>query len=153
LRARHGENAGGFGRTILLVSVIGMILLYLALMLLVLAVLVLPAIRFQAESLVQSGLWILLFGGPAIILLGLTLFGLAALRNKPISRLNWLPVIAGIWYPVFYFFVFGYLFTNNGEYPAQYQTGFNMLFLIQFIALCALGSILITDSPQNMATA
>jgi hypothetical protein len=129
-----------------------MILFYLVLALLVLAVLVLPEIRSQAESLVQAGLWLLLFGGPAVVLLGLTLFGMTALRSKPMPKLNWLLVVAGIWYPGFYIFVSGYLFKNNGVYPVQYQTEFNMLFLIQFVALCMLGTFLATDSPQDMAT-
>jgi hypothetical protein len=109
---------------------------------------VLPVIQIQAE-----GLWILLFAGPAVVLLALTLFGLAALRNKPMARLNWLPVVAGIWYPVVYFFLAAYIFTNNGVYPAQCQTAIEMMFLIQFIALCVFGFILATDMPQEMATA
>jgi len=149
LRARYGENAGGFGRNILLMGVIGMVLLYMVLMFLW----GLYVMQIQALRNPNQNLWILLFGGPAIILLALTLFGLIALRNKPMARLNWLPVFAGIWYPVIYFFIFGYIFTNNGTYPVQYQTAIDIMTLIQFIALCVLGSILVTDTPQEMATA
>jgi len=151
LRARHGENAGGFGRNILLAGVIGMVLLYviLASLALLYSAGILSAMRIQ----LSSSLWILLFGGPAVLLSALTLFGLAALRSKPMVRLNWLPVFAGIWYPVFYFFLFGYLFTRNGVYPAQYQTGFDVLFLVQFIALCTFGAVLAADIPREMAAA
>jgi hypothetical protein len=149
LRARYDENAGGFGRNILLMGVIGMVLLYMVLM----SLWALYVMQIQTLKNPNQNLWILLFGGPAIILLALTLFGLAALRSKPMARLNWLPVFAGIWYPVIYFFIFGYIFTNNGTYPVQYQTAFDLMTLIQFIALCMLGSILLTDTPQEMATA
>jgi len=149
LRARYGENAGSFGRNILLIGVIGMVLLYMVLM----SFWVLYAMQIQALRNPNQNLWILLFGGPAIILLALTLFGLIALRDKPMARLNWLPVFAGIWYPVIYFFIFGYIFTNNGAYPVQYQTAINMMMFVQSIALCALGLILVTDTSQEMATA
>jgi hypothetical protein len=149
LQARYGENAGGFGRNILLVGVIGTVLMYVVFALLYLGIQVLSVIQFQAPE----AFWILLYVGPAVALIGLTLFGLAALRSKPMARLNWLPVFAGIWYPVFYFFLAGYLFTNHGKYPGQYQTAFEMMWLVQFIALFALGIIQVADSPQEMAMA
>ena len=150
LRARYGERTGSFGRNILLLGVIGPILLYIAIASM--------AFMYRSGNLTVAqfeakGLWILIFGGPAVALLGLTLFGLAALRSKPMARLNGLPVFAGIWYPVVYFFLAGYLFTHTGEYPGQYQTAIEMMFLIQFLALCVLGSILVTDTPRETATA
>ena len=136
LRARYGEHAGSFGRNILLLGVIGPILLCI--------VIASMALIYRSGNLTDAeveakGLWIVIFGGPAVVLLALTLFGLTALRKKPMSRLNGLPVLAGIWYPVFYFFLAGYLFTHNGVYPGQYQMAFNIVHLIQFLALCALG--------------
>jgi hypothetical protein len=88
-----------------------------------------------------------------LVLLGLTLYGLTALRSKLMARLNWLPLFAGIWYPAMYFFLAGYLFTNNGAYPNQYQVAFDLVFAIQFIALCGLGIFLVTESRQELATA
>ena len=150
LRAGYGENVSRFGRNILLMGVIGMVLWYLVIA--SLAVMnnsgILHVTQAQGERL-----WIVIFGGPAVVLLALTLFGLAALGSKPMARLNWLPVVAGIWYPVFYFFLAGYLFTHNGVYPGQYQIAFNIIHLMQFLALCVLGSILVSDSPQEMAMA
>jgi hypothetical protein len=150
VRARYGEHAGSFGRNILLLGVIGPILLCI--------VLASMALMYRSGNLTAAeveakGLWILMFGGPAISLLGLTLFGLAALSSKPMARFNWLPVFAGIWYPVFYFFLAGHLFTHRGVYPGQYQMAFNLLHLMQFLALCVLGSILVRDTSEEMATA
>ena len=150
LRARYGEHAGSFGRNILLLGVIGPILLCI--------IIASMALIYRSGNLTDAeveakGLWIVIFGGPAIVLLGLTLFGLAALSTKPMARFNWLPVFAGIWYPVFYFFLAGYLFTHNGVYPGQYQIAFNIMHLMQFLALCALGTVLIDDSSKDLATA
>ena len=154
LRARYGERAGGFGGNILRASVIGIILFYLILVLLVLAVLVLFGIRsHQAESLAQSGLWLLLVGGPAVGLLGLTLFGLTSLRNKPMSQLNGLPVVTGIWYPLVYLFLAIFLFTHHGAYPHKYHNAMQMMFLIQFATLCVFGAIVAGDAPQEIAAA
>jgi len=147
LRARYGERAGSFGRNILLMSVIGMVLLYLVVVYFILmSVGVLPAIQVPESS------WILIFGGPAITLLGLTLFGLSTLLRKPVPRLNWLPVFAGIWYPAVYFFLAGYLFTHNGEYPGQYHAAMQVMFLMQFVALFVFGAVL-NDTSQEMSHA
>ena len=149
VRARYGEHAGSFGRNILLLGVIGPILLGIVIAFL--------ALMYRSGNLTDAdveakSLWILMFGGPAISLLGLTLFGLAALSSKPMARFNWLPVFAGIWYPVFYFFLAGYLFTHHGVYPGQYQMAFNIMHLMQFLALCMLGSILVSDTSEKMVT-
>jgi len=150
LRSCYREQVGSFGRNILLMGVIGMVLWYLGIA--SLAVMNNSGILHVTQADSQR-LWIVIFGGPAVVLVALTLFGLAVLRSKPMRRLNWLPAFAGIWYPVFYFFLAGYLFTHNGVYPGQYQIAFNIVHLIQFLALCAFGSILVIDASQEMATA
>ena len=146
LRAGYGEKAGTFGKNILLLGVIGPILL----------VIVIAAITFMYGSgnteVWTKGLWIGLFGGPAVVLPALTLFGLAASRNKSMARMNWLPVFAGIWYPVVYFFLAGYLFTHNGKFPQVYYPVFQIIFLIQFLALCALGAFLVSDATREVVT-
>ena len=150
LRAGYGETVSRFSRNILLLGVLGPILLGIVIAFL--------ALMYRSGNLTDAeveakGLWVLIFGGPAISLPGLTLFGLAALSSKPMARFNWLPVFAGIWYPVFYFFLAGYLFTHNGVYPGQYQMAFNIMHLMQFVALCTLGSILVSDTSEKMAMA
>ena len=81
LRAFYGEIVGGIGKNILLVSVVGMVLANVAI----------PIVG-SAEF---GGL--LPFAGPAVLLTGLTVFGLVALCRKPLPRANWLPLVAGIW--------------------------------------------------------
>jgi hypothetical protein len=143
LRARYGEKVGRLGRNILLLGVMAPVLLIIAI----------ASMAVVTIAQIEEGYWILVFVGPAISLLGLTLFGLAALRSKPMPRLNWLPFFAGIWYPVAYLFLAGYLFTNNGVFPQQYYTAIQIMFLIQFLALCVFGASLISDTTQEMATA
>ena len=149
LRARYGEKGGGLGGNILRMGVIATVLFYIGLA--SLAVLSSSGI-VPGDQLAAKGLWILIFGGPAVVLLALTLFGLSASFRNPLSRLNWLPIFAGIWYPAVYFFLAGYLFTHNGEYPGQYHTAMQVMFLIQFVALFVFGAVL-NDTSQEMATA
>ncbi|RPJ26877.1 MAG: hypothetical protein EHM33_09975 [Chloroflexi bacterium] len=144
LRARYGEHVGGFSRASLLLGASGPILLVI--------VIAMGLSGILTETQITEGLWVLLFGGPAISLLGVSLFGLAALSSQPMPRMNWLPFFAGIWYPAVYFFLAGYLFTHDGEYPGQYHAAMQIIFLIQFLALCALGAVLVSDTPQEMTT-
>jgi hypothetical protein len=111
-----------------------------------------PIIRVT-ETQVKEGLWVLLFAGPAISLLGLTLFGLAALISRPMPRLNWLPVVAGIWYPVTYTLFSVYDISHKGVFPDQYLPALVLIVVIQFLALCVLGFVLIDDSSKELATA
>jgi len=147
LRARYGDSSGGFGKTILLAGVIGMPVPYLG----VASMAFLSA--SAAQQAMERGWWVLLFGGPVVPLLALTLFGLTALRSKPMPQLNGLPVFAGIWYPALYLWVCGLLFTRNGNLPSQDQAGFAVVLLMQVIALCAFGGFLASDAPQEMAAA
>jgi hypothetical protein len=145
LRARYGEYVGDFGRNMLLLGASGPLLLVI--------VIAMGLSGILTETQITKGLWVLLFGGPAITLLGLTLFGLAALRSKPMPRLNWLPVFAGIWYPVTYVLFSVYDISHKGVFPDQYLPELVLMVVIQFLALCILGFVLINDSPMEMATA
>jgi hypothetical protein len=145
LRACYGDSAGGLARHIVPMVVMGTVLLCLPI-----AVLALIPHADIAGSM-EDGIWVLLFEGPAVALLGLTLFGLAILRTKPMPRLNWLPVVAGVWYPLFYFYFAGYLFTHHGRYSFQYYPIFQFISLIQFVALCALGATLIAEARPASA--
>jgi hypothetical protein len=145
LRARYGEYVGDFGRNMLLLGASGPLLLVI--------VIAMGLSGILTETQITKGLWVLLFGGPAITLLGLTLFGLAALRSKPMPRLNWLAVFAGIWYPVTYVLFSVYDISHKGVFPDQYLPELVLMVVIQFLALCILGFVLINDSPMEMATA
>ena len=69
------------------------------------------------------------------------------------SRLHWLSILAGIWYSAVYFFLFVYLISHNGVLPEQYWPFVKFTFAIQFFALFIFGVVLVTDAPQEMATA
>ena len=149
LRARYGERAGSFGRNILLLGVMGPIVFGIA----IASGNILYSSGSITNTQVEKGLWVLIFVGPAIALLGLTLFGLDALSSKPMPRLNWLPFVTVIWYPVAYSFLAGYLFTQDGKFPQQYYPALQLMFLIQFLALCGFGVVLLTDTTQEIETA
>jgi hypothetical protein len=149
LRAAYGERAGGFGRSMLLLGMLGPVLWVI--------VMATQAILYSSGNLtnsdIEEGLWVLLFLAPAISLLGLTLFGLTALSSKPMLRLNWLPFFAGIWYPITFTIFSIYDISHKGLFPDQYVPALNSMLVIQFVALCILGFVLIDDSSKELATA
>jgi len=145
LRAAYGERIGSLGRNMLLLGMFGPVLWCIVIG-------SMPIIRVT-ETQVTEGLWVLIFVGPAISLLGLSLFGLAALRSKPMPRLNWLPVFAGIWYPVTYALFSVYDISHKGVFPDQYLPTLVLIVVIQFLAPCVLGFVLIDDSSKELVTA
>ena len=145
LRDHYGERIGNFGRNALLLGASGPLLLIL--------VIVMGLIGIITETQIREGLWVLLFGGPAISLLGLTLFGVVASHNKPLPRFNWLPFVAGIWYPVTYTIFSTYDISRKGVFPDQALAALELMVVIQFLALCILGLVLINDSSKEFAAA
>jgi len=143
LRSAYGEHAGSLGRSMLLLGMLGPVLWVIAI----------ASMALVTIAQIEEGFWILIFVGPAISLLGLTLFGLTALRSKPMPRLNWLPVFAGIWYPVTYTLFSVYDISHKGVFPDQYLPALVLIVVIQFLALCILGFVLIDDSSKELATA
>lgn len=138
LRARYSEAVGSLGNNILLISIVAMVLVYAAV----------PIFR-DNES------WsILPFAGPAVLLIGLTLFGLVTLAKKPLPHVNWLPFFAGIWFPAFYFPQLFFAVMNNGATPDwvdNYWTIIPIILSLQFLALCILGLILQSDdAPEEI---
>jgi len=149
LRTGYGDRVGGFGRTMLLLGVLGMLLAFVSLG-------VLNRIQPQIQignARIETRL--LLYFGPTIGLLGLALYGLAALRRKPMAGLNWLPLATGVWYPAAYSFFFFYFVSHNGvwQYVEQIYWVFGMTMVMQFATLCLLGFILSADTRDEMATA
>ena len=144
LRSAYGEHAGSLGRSMLLLGMLGPVLWVVIIASMAITV---------TETQVKEGLWVLIFVGPAISLLGLTLFGLTALQSKPMPRLNWLPVFAGIWYPVTYTLFSVYDISHKGVFPDQYLPALVLIVVIQFLALCVLGFVLIDDSSKELARA
>ena len=144
LRAAYSERAGNFGRSMLLLGIFGPVLWL---------IIIASVIGRATETQVTEGLWVLIFLAPAISLLGLTLFGLSALRSKPMTRLNWLPLFAGIWYPVTYILFSIYDISHKGVFPAQYLPQLISMVVIQFLALCILGFVLIDNSSKELVIA
>lgn len=143
LRAAYGERIGRLAKNMLLLGSSGPALWVIGI----------AFMALMGVEAVNKGLWVLLFVGPAVSLLGLTLFGLTALRSKPMPRLNWLPAVAGIWYPVTYVLFSIYDISQKGVFPDQYLPELVLMIVIQFLALCILGIVLIDDSSKEMATA
>ena len=143
LRSGYGETISPFGSKMLRVGVLGPVVWVIGL----------PFMAILGLKAMEEGSWVLLFVGPAISLLGLVLFGMTALRSKPMPRLNWLPVFAGIWYPVTYAVFSVYDISRKGVFPDQYLPELVLMVVIQFLALCLLGFILVIDAPKEMATA
>jgi hypothetical protein len=143
LRKGYDESIGRLGRNTLLLGMSGPALWVIGI----------AFMALMGAEAVGKGLWVLLFVGPAISLLGLTLFGLTALVSKPMSRLNWLPLLAGIWYPVTYVLFSIYDISRKGVFPDQYIPAIVLMVVIQFITLCSLGFTLVEDSSKELATA
>jgi hypothetical protein len=86
-------------------------------------------------------------------LLGLTLFGLTALSSKTMRGFSRQPVLAAIWYPTVYAFLFVYLVSHNGVLPDPYWPAVKFTFMIQFLALCIFGVVLVSDTSREMTAA
>jgi len=145
LRAAYSETVGRLGRSFLRLGVLGPVLWFI--------VIGFIPILGVTETQVSEGLWVFLFLGPAISLLGLTLFGLVALISRPMPRFNWMPMFAGIWYPVTFTLFSIYDISHKGVFPDQFLPELVLMMVIQFLALCILGFVLIDHSSNEMATA
>ena len=150
LRAGYSDTLSRSGRNILLKGAVGAALWDLVIVSLIVMA---GAGLLHGTQAQGQRFWIVVFGGPAVPLLALTLFGLNALRTKPMSRSNWLSILAGIWYSAVYFSLFVYLISHNGVLPEQYWPLVKFTFAIQFFALFVFGVVLVNDAPQELATA
>ena len=141
VRNRYGEKIGGLGKNILLMgSILGPFITFIGLF----------GLTYSLQPL-----GILFIIGPAVLLACLALFGVVALFKKPLPRWNIAPLIGGIWYPIL---TFAYIITslNTGDWDGGSDIGIlgvvlAILCIIQGIALAALGYILKSDAPQEIA--
>jgi len=130
LRAKYGDSSGATGKTLLLLGGI-------------LGPLTAIAGLIGAEKV--ENMWLLIFWGPAILLAFLTGFGFVALKSKPLPRWNWLPILAGAWFPINFF---SYLISPDlveGLTTKWISIGA----LIQVIAMLILGYYLQARMVQN----
>ena len=135
LRSRYGEQVGRFGKNILLAgAILGPVT---------------SIIGFSPMSS-DDPLWLLIWTGPAVLFLCLTLFGVAALYTKPMPRWNMLPIFAGLSYPaIILFHILNSLITKDWSDPGMPYVVIIGLITIQGITLLALGTILKADVPEE----
>ena len=142
LRSRYGEKVGGVANNILLITA-------------VLGTITSVAGIFLAGV---GEFWLLVFTGPAILFTGLTFFGVTVLYKKPLARWNGLPLLAGLWYPIFFFpqSQLSILFTGEpyiGNVNTFSATLSVALIVLQCVTLFMLGYILKSDVPEEIPVA
>ena len=137
VRNRYGGKVGGFGKNILLIGAILGPLISL--------------IGFFGNS---DSSWIVAYSGPAVLYACLALFGIVALYKKPLPRWNAVPIIAGICYPIlilFFILTSSTIDWESSSSTPMFMAVTNIAFIIQGIALAALGYILKSDVPEETA--
>jgi hypothetical protein len=140
VRSRYGQKVGGFGKNILLVGVILGPLTSL--------------IGLFGLSYSSGLLGVLLSIGPTVLFACLALFGFVALYKRPLPRWNVAPVMAGVWSTIHTL-----LYITTSMSTGDWEGGglgipkvvLIILFIIQGIALAALGYILKSDAPEETA--
>lgn len=148
MRSRFGEAVGAFGKNILLAgAILGPLASLIGIELRGIA-------RASWFPMAEMG-WVLMVGGPAVVLACLALFGIVALYKRPLPRWNILPFLAGFWYPAL-FIAWFIVFLNTGD-TYNNVAGIPDIILIstitlQGIALTALGYVLKSDAPEEMHT-
>lgn len=134
LRTRYGEKVGRFGKNILLAgAILGPVT---------------SVIGFFVMAI--DPLWFVIYAGPAVLFICLTLFGVAALYSKPMPRWNGLPLIAGLSYPaIIIFYIVTSVMAGNWSSSSVPYVMYILLVTIQGIALLGLGYILKADVPEE----
>lgn len=132
LLARYGESAGSPGRIILLVGAITPVIAYIGILLVK----------------TNDGYWIVSMAGNLILFTCLTMFGVLAVRRKLLPYWNSLPILAGVFFPIFFL-----ISANNFVLVRQYAEIVFPMMAIQGIALIVLGYNLKSDVPGEMVVA
>lgn len=138
LRSRYSEKIGDSGSILLIGVVFGS----------------LTSIYGLVGASFDENLVFYFFAGPAVLFICLSIFGLVAMYTKPLPRWNVLPVIAGLWYPIFFVAAF-FIAEANGWTSWMRISNIvdHALLILQGLALIGLGYMLQAESPQEMATA
>ena len=140
LRARYASEIGVSGTGILLLGAsAGMLVI----------------IGNIGQTYNSDAFWGVFIIGATILFTSLLIFGVQALIRKPLPRMNWLPLVAGLWFPMISLpGIFGIHFPALGPTPNLVFSLFTAAgMLITTIALIMLGYTLHMDAPQEMATA
>jgi hypothetical protein len=128
LRTRYGDEVGSFGKNVLLLGAIAG-----------------PVINIIGITFPEIGSWdwLLPFTGNAVLLACLSIFGISALRAKPLPRWNSLPFFAGVCYPVITILMLIYEVTGAPQTPIG--TPAFILIPLQCVLLVLLGYMLQAD--------
>ena len=132
LRTRYGKESGELGKNILLIGAISGPVTTL--------------LGFIGGEIVDWA-WILLFVGIAAPLACLTIWGVLTRQTKPLPRWNWLPIVAGLWFPVL--LPSALIADASGVSGDLIQTIATITIPLQCIALFMLGQILQADAPEE----
>ena len=134
MRSRYGAQVGRFGRFSLLIGAIG------------------GGIGFVAAIglgllLDGDGWWLTWLSGMLLVLVGLLLFGIAAVRKRPLPRWNALPLITG---SLFLLIPIAGLITGSDELSVPVLATIFLLIAAGFVAL---GFVVQGDSVEEMKVA
>ena len=134
MRSRYGAQVGRFGRFSLVLGAIG------------------GAIGFVGGIglgllLDGDGWWITTMLGLLLVLVGMLLFGIAAVRNRPLPRWNALPLITG---SLFLLIPIATLITGSDELSVPVLATIFLLIAAGFVAL---GFVVQGDSVEEMSAA
>jgi hypothetical protein len=130
LYTRYGKASGGLGRAGLFVGVLGGIACFICMLVLATA------------DLANTDLWwLVMILCIAVLFGGLALFGAATLRSRALPRGNYLPLLAGLWFPVMVLISFSYE-AIAGEVLEVSDLITAILFVVTGFGLMALGRIL-----------
>jgi hypothetical protein len=134
IRSRYGAQVGRFGRISLLAGAIG------------------GAVGFVGAIglglIVEGdGWWVTWLSGMLLLLIGLLLFGISALRKRPLPRWNALPLITG---SLFLLVPIMSIITGSDELETPVMVTIFLLIAAGFVAL---GFVVQGDSVEDMRAA
>jgi len=130
----YGERSGWFGKISLAVSIVSGLV---------------TIVGATGLGIYDSDpYWYMFFYGMTIMLLGLVFFGIACLRNQALPRWNWLPLAAGIWWPLFVI-VSSILESSKGGWLELPDAFFMILISLTGLGLAGLGYVLQSDAPEE----
>jgi len=140
LRARYANEIGVSGRGILLLGAIAGILV------------VLPVVI--GNNIDSDSSWGVFVIAVTILFICLMVFGVQALILKPLPRMNWLPLVAGLWFPMISLpGIFGVHYPMLGATPNLVFSLFTAAgMLITTIALILLGYMLQANVTDDIKT-
>jgi len=134
MRSRYGAQVGGFGSISLLVGAVGGAIGFVGAI----------GLGLKVDG---DGWWITWISGMLLVLVGLLLFGIAAVRKRPLPRWNALPLITG---SLFLLIPIAGLITGSDELSVPVLATIFLLIAAGFVAL---GFVVQGDAVEEMKAA